>query len=1280
MSATMKMVVLLLRRRICVRLQRGRFTSCAKSHSDKLRVGPVSPIASAVGRATIILPHQSILENFVHHNPFQEVQHLEFRDAIQYMQTLETYASPGERVLHLTGIDPRKREKGALVDLSAVFLDRGATKWTPGFRDQGFLFFFASLEGLGFAPWRRHARKRAREILVSLKQENADPAELSEQIIQKELENFGIPPEDWDSCVRSMLANIRGWAGMFHHMETHPHEAPLNTRVSLIELCAAQAILSRAAIEMVASQSGWDDAKTPLALWLRRAPTTRNHPVTYGSVRELSVIADNDQTLDRLAELEKTYEQKVINAIAANLQMASPGEEQTRPSPQMQFIACIDDREGSLRRHLEEADSTIEVETFGVAGFFGLPMSYKSIDAHVAIDVTPHGKPIWNVVDADHENLPGSVAKYKHRRRYLGQVNRSFEAMSFSPVGSLLLSALAPLYFGQLVLMGYAPLWNAAIWDSLFRPVKPKTRVAFTEPVSPSAAASVLAGVFKSTGICRHFSPLVVILGHGASSYNNPYSAAYNCGACGGHSGGGNARVFAHLANDLDVRACLYEEHNMSIPQQTVFVAGEHDTTADNVILSNEDDIPPSHLLHLRNAKRLLSEALGKNALERCHRFLLSEATTPKDALRHVRQRSVDFAEARPELNHAANAAVIVGRRSLTRGSFFDRRKFLPSYDPYLDDDEGTQLESVLAPALNVCSGINLEYLFSTIAIDRHGAGSKAPLNAVSNIGVQHGTYGDLRTGLPSQMVEMHVPLRAIYVVDSHVSKVEAVFKRRPDLEVLVRNNWVHMVVREPSTGDTFHYIDGAFVPFRMETTGKRERLTVNSEWAAFKAHRDHGMSVKNREDIVYGISTIAMLASLCGPLLLVDSAAMMNPHGAVTAACATGLALPVLAFSRRYLHGEYLFTRFSFLSSGLLLGFNLVATAPCLEQTVAGWGLFGFASAFLIGSYNDRPSVRNNAVFAFAAYRVSDFALLTAMAFASPHAAEAGHSNPELVAGCLLLAAMFKSSQIPLTALFARSMEGPTPTSALGYAGLSAHVGVVLLASTVELWFPFDEARIGLATIGASTALYSGLVSQIHADRKGALAYATSSTLGAIYVVMAAGYINEALALALGHASFRILQVLESPGSINAAQSLTSALDAPPWPSVVPDSLFRLCWGLHRLDTDAHAVNTLHQVSAMLGYRKPLKKYDLSQPQLWGITGAGLAVAGLPFTPVSEGLHILLEDLLITDPALASCVMLSHLGVSVLTMRFLLLNILSPRQEQSVNQISLMKAPHVSK
>ncbi len=67
--------------------------------------------------------------------------------------------------------------------------------------------------------------------------------------------------------------------------------------------------------------------------------------------------------------------------------------------------------------------------------------------------------------------------------------------------------------------------------------------------------------------------------------------------------------------------------------------------------------------------------------------------------------------------------------------------------------------------------------------------------------------------------------------------------------------------------------------------------------------------------------------------------------------------------------------------------------------------------------------------------------------------AAVASGAVSPVVAFSLLTAAVLKSSQLPVTSLFARSMEGPTPTSAIGYAGLSPHIGVVLLASTMPLW-----------------------------------------------------------------------------------------------------------------------------------------------------------------------------------------------------------------------------------
>jgi NADH:ubiquinone oxidoreductase subunit 5 (subunit L)/multisubunit Na+/H+ antiporter MnhA subunit len=94
-----------------------------------------------------------------------------------------------------------------------------------------------------------------------------------------------------------------------------------------------------------------------------------------------------------------------------------------------------------------------------------------------------------------------------------------------------------------------------------------------------------------------------------------------------------------------------------------------------------------------------------------------------------------------------------------------------------------------------------------------------------------------------------------------------------------------------------------------------------------------------------------------------------MNPLGPYIALAGTMIAFPVKAFARRYLHGEFIYAKFAVLSTCLLLGFNIVATAPSLYVLLGGWTLIGFSSTFLIGSYNERSTVRNNATFAFTVY-----------------------------------------------------------------------------------------------------------------------------------------------------------------------------------------------------------------------------------------------------------------------------------------------------------------------
>jgi hypothetical protein len=158
--------------------------------------------------------------------------------------------------------------------------------------------------------------------------------------------------------------------------------------------------------------------------------------------------------------------------------------------------------------------------------------------------------------------------------------------------------------------------------------------------------------------------------------------------------------------------------------------------------------------------------------------------------LAHVEGRAADLAQPRPELGHATNAFCIIGRRVRTRGLFLDRRAFLISYDPTPDED-GAILARILAAAVPVVAGINLEYFFSYVDPAGYGCGSKLPHNVTALLGVMDGAQSDLRTGLPWQMVEIHEPSRLAIVVEASRERVLDVVQRNPALERLVRNRWV---------------------------------------------------------------------------------------------------------------------------------------------------------------------------------------------------------------------------------------------------------------------------------------------------------------------------------------------------------------------------------------------------------------------------------------------------------------------------------------------------------
>lgn len=1240
----------------------------------------MSIIKKSIIEASDILPHQAILENFVHHNPLENLEHMHWNDALLYVINKESYSTPGEKALLQYKIDPRKRAHEAFSDLASSFLDRGAAKWAPSFRHKGFLYFFSYLENTGFSKWRKYARKEGKRLLPIIEKNPDNSVLIAEEVIQDNLDYFEIVEEEYTDCIRAILLEIRGWTGMFCRLEHHPNEAPNNTKVSLIECTAVLTILLRSAIESLSESNSKEERFRLKNIIFKKKEEIKiklEHP---------SSISYLDQNYSNQEKREEDYEEFLINNLNnidnkneiipdSNTNTDKELIENNDKRTDLQVYACIDDRMCSLRRWIEHnSTSDYKIETYGIAGFFGIPIKYNPVDGRDEMILAPEGQNPDAVV-FEKAVVCGNIER---KKKLLGKFEYLWENASFSPIGSLILSLFFPFTYARLLLLGHFPYTKYQISKYLQELYIPKFKTDFKSPFTPEQSAAMLSRTILNIGQQKSFGKIILVLGHGAISINNPYIAAYNCGACGGREGGPNARILSRLANDPEVRRILREKYSIDIPDDTVFIGGMHNTTSDIVEFYDIENLNAEQKENFEKAKKIISRSLGRNAQERCQKFFLANnISTPEQALRHVTYRSYDSGEVRPELNHATNSGVVVGRRELTKGKSLDRRVFLPSYDPFNDDDKGTNLEYVLTPAMVVASGINLEYLLSTINSKIYGAGTKVPLNIVGNIGVSQGTAGDLRIGLPSQMTEMHIPIRSLFIIDAPVNRVEAVLNRNTKLYNLVKNEWVKMCIRDPYTGKIYKNKDGKFVLRELLVSSDSNDVNIrntfkNREDELFKSHKTHGISITRKETIVYYFANLAILMSFSVPCYLFFGGAL-NPRAFWIALGGTAISLPILSFSRRYLHGEYMFSRIAFLSTGLVLGFNTVAFAPDFHTIMLGWGIFGFASTFLIGLYNERITVRNNAMYAFGVYRISDFAMILAAAYMHTMVGFAGGFNTEypVVAASILIAALFKSSQFPLTSLFVRSMEGPTPCSALGYAGLSAHVGVVLLTSTFNLWFGFDWARVLLGSVGLITAVESTLKSKIRSERKGGLANATSGTIGVIFFILSLGYSDLALLLSFGHASFRIIQVLRVPNKITDCQKIKAYLGKAPWPKVVPDSLYKICWTLKRIGSDMNLFDLVIKGSKIV---KKFSNLSFTKKQQWAITTIAVILAGFP-SPLSYAVENYLIDNLTVNPLLCAGIIGTQFVLSVILIRFLFMVVLHPsRFTTSLKELFLKK------
>lgn len=574
------------------------------------------------------------------------------------------------------------------------------------------------------------------------------------------------------------------------------------------------------------------------------------------SIDQVGTIFDTLKSLDEeqqgyiwLCAYEKHYRDQILNALVQNRGRGAWSDRNQRPAAQLIF--CMDDREEGIRRHLEEIYP--EVETLGAAAHFNVPHNWKGLDDQKSIPLSPVIPapviPVHQVCEepaADMVNL-GNIHRQRHHLRKQGQQ----WLLQTTRRGLLLPGLLSALAAPITILILIGKILAPGMFGQLQQRLKtayekaPTTRIDFVAPNDSAEAtlenprqgftdieqAERVETLLRATGLTADFSPIVTILGHGSRNQNNPHASAYNCGACSGRFSGPNARLVAAMANRPEVRALLAKT-GIDIPQGCWFTAAEHDTCSDHIQWYDRDQVPEELKSEVEKLDQALQRASQQHAQERCRRFASAPANlSPQQALDHVIARANDFSQARPELGHATNACAFFGRRSISRGAFFDRRAFLISYDA-AQDPEGEILERHLLINGAVGAGISLEYYFSTVDNEQYGSASKVTHNVSGFLGVMEGASSDLRTGLPRQMIEIHEAMRLLVVVEATTEILTKIYRRQPPLQELVGNAWLQLVALHPENGE-LHIFNAqqGWVPWQSTDQRPLPKVARSDEW-----------------------------------------------------------------------------------------------------------------------------------------------------------------------------------------------------------------------------------------------------------------------------------------------------------------------------------------------------------------------------------------------------------------------------------------------------------------
>ena len=685
-----------------------------------------------------------------------------------------------------------------LFRIVGAYLDQGISIWSFPSNKQGLRNSLIELEKNSFTSFFK--TDRAQQLLAN---KSVGVKELLDILVGKE--------ELYFQYIFDQQFQHQGWSGMVSYLEKNPHVLLDKRAINLEDFIFLELLL-----EIDTLDNRYSGKWNALGLMAKNAG------------KDLFAPTRNVEIAEVLKLWQEAYEWSYYDDVLFYLAKQEP--ETKNETTSFQSLFCIDDRECSFRTYVEQCDP--RAETYGTAGFFNIEFYYKPDGGKYLTKLCP--APVTpNYIILEKAN------KYIHKKE-VGFSSKSHGLL----VGWLLTQT-----------MGY---WSAfKLLKYIFKPSYGNTTVSSFQHMSPTSSliyenkgenqkehdltvgftttemADRIEGLLRSIGLIDHFAPLIYVIGHGSTSANNAYYSTMDCGACSCKPGSVNARLAALMGNHPEVRKIL-AERGINLPVETQFIGGLHDTAQDLMVyydLVNLSEVNREN--HLKN-QAVFNRALLLNAKERSRRFMSVDTTQSLEQIhKDVQTRSFSLFEPRPELDHATNTLCVVGGRWLTKNVFLDRRAFLNSYN-YKQDLEGKFLLNIMNAVTPVCGGINLAYYFAKVDDQKFGSGSKLPHNIVGLFGVANGIEGDIRPGLPKQMVEVHDPMRLMCIVEHYPNVVKEVLSKAPNTFEWYQNDWIKLVVIHPDTKELYLFEKDHFKLYQphhsaFKSTEDLQRLVESS-------------------------------------------------------------------------------------------------------------------------------------------------------------------------------------------------------------------------------------------------------------------------------------------------------------------------------------------------------------------------------------------------------------------------------------------------------------------